>query len=50
MHGNSKTKLLMQLLDAQRGLRFEESQETPNAFMLDYYRREVSRLMQRVYR
>ena len=45
MHGNSKTALLMRIVDLQKFL----STETEEA-MRNYYLAEINKLMRRVYR
>lgn len=50
MHGNSKFKLTQQLIDAQRGLEMMLEHSPENQLMIDYYKREIARLIPRVYR
>ena len=50
MHGNSKFKLTQQLIDAQRGLEMQMESDPSNQLMIDYYKREIARLIPRVYR
>jgi hypothetical protein len=50
MHGNSKYKLTLQLVDAQRGLEMQLKSDPENTFMVEYYKKEIARLTKRVYR
>lgn len=45
MHGNSKTALLMRIVDLQKFL-----STTAEQGMRDYYLAEINKLMRRVYR
>ena len=45
MHGNSKTAMLMRIVDLQKWL-----STTTNENMRDYYLAEINKLMRRVYR
>jgi hypothetical protein len=49
MHGNSKFKLTQQLIDAQRGLEMQLERDPSNDRMVEYYKKEISRLTKRVY-
>lgn len=44
-HGNSKTAMLMRLIDLNKWLA-----DSPEGAMADYYRKEIAKLMKRVYR
>lgn len=50
MHGNSKYKLTLQLVDAQRALKMQMDSDPSNQRMIDYYQKEIARLTKRVYR
>lgn len=50
MHGNSKLKLIQRLIDAQRGLEMQKEFNPENTLMIEYYEKEIAKLIPRVYR